>query len=138
MGQVTVPSALADQPVRDEFATTITACGTSILEEFVLDGEQLHKAKKDGSVLGTGVLKVRFTNEATGQSVLANVSGPGTFSTLEDGTVLLVAEGRGGGPDLLGGITLAAGPGVVAFYPDGSIAVLDYSPHHWDLCPLLT
>jgi hypothetical protein len=136
--QVSSTPASAGKPIRDEFEFSVTACGTTIDVLIAVDGERIHKAGPDGSVRITGVLKVRFTNPVTKQSVLANVSGPATLTQLGDGTQVLWATGRGGGPDLAGGITLAAGPGVLITDPDGTEHVTDYASHHWDLCPLLT
>lgn len=74
--------------------TGLQLCGTTITIEEVVQREKVNT--KTGRV--TGALKVRVTNEETGESVLVNASGPGTFAETVDeeaGTVTFSFDFRG-------------------------------------------
>lgn len=129
--------AYANKPVLNEASFPVEACGTSLTLTIAVDGEKTRE-QKDGSFRTTGVFKVRFTNELTGQSVLVNGSGPGTLVPQSDGTIVLFYEGRAVGVSETldpGAVYWSAGPGSVNW---DTGAVGQVPPVFRNLCDQLT
>ncbi len=91
--------------------------------------------------IGTGTLKVRLTNLATGTSLAVNISGPVRIAPGADGTTTITLGGRSllylrAGIDLLPpGITLNAGQQVITVDAEGRVtAVTRQTGSARDLC----
>jgi hypothetical protein len=92
------PTATADKPLKEPLPPPEDAVHPAgLVCPFPLGEEVLSNRGKsitfsDGSQLVTGTLKERLTNLDTGESIVVNISGPGTFTV--EGDVLHVF-GRG-------------------------------------------
>ena len=142
-------SAQATPPTReplpaDDFVLT-DHCGFDIFVEFVQNNEVLTTYyDKDGEVVRqsvTGALKVRLTNQdAPEHSVLFNISGPGWFRELPDGST----EQTGAGPwlhlfitDRPGELLLMHGP-FTANSSDEGFFLTELPNNVQDACALLS
>ncbi len=102
---------------------------------------------KDGEVvrqLLSGALKVRLTNLATGSAVDVTIAGPGQITAQPDGSLTIVARGRGllalrQGIDVApAGQWLAIGRVVFTVSPTGAITtIISEQGHQVDLCAAL-
>lgn len=104
-------------------------------------------ADKHGDVLEltTGLAVARYTNLATGQSIVVNISGPGQLTLHADGSATLVAVGRWthvlpDGADVVGGLTffLTSGRVVVEISAGGVGEVVSQEGRVEDLCAALS
>jgi hypothetical protein len=109
------PAAAADKPLKEPLPPLEDAvypagliCPFPLLEEVLVNrGKSI--TFSDGSQLVTGTLKERLTNLDTGESIVVNISGPGTFTVEGDvlhvfgrgAWLLLAVEGEPGGPGAL-------------------------------------
>src|SRR5436190_6375694 len=98
----------------------------------------------DGTQRASGTLKVRLTNTTSGESIVVNASGPATFRTLSDGTVVQTGRGLGLQPfPAEASITGKAeflqfsGPETLKFYPDGSFKEVKRGHVKLDVCAVL-
>jgi hypothetical protein len=76
-----------------------SVCGFPVLMNPVASKEFSKELKtSDGTLafLGTGTLKVAYTNVDTGKTITENVSGPGKLTVFPDGSLVLVAHGNAG------------------------------------------
>lgn len=130
-------AAWAGPPVRDGSSSYVDACGVQLRQDVVLDGEKIHVVS-DTEIRITGVFKVRWTNENTEQSILVNISGPGTITTVGE-NVIFEPSGRSGGVALDGHLGLTDGPdGYLISLTDGSVTETKVPPHQQDLCSFVT
>jgi hypothetical protein len=127
-----------------------SACGFAIQIGVVSDNEYIIHITTlaDGTTIYriTGTLVESFTNENTGKTVVANVSGPGTEIFYPDGSVGLDAQGQGfdfftpaeqaqfGEP----GLVFLSGHQVALFAPDFSYESFQFSGSQINGCPLLS
>jgi hypothetical protein len=96
-------------------------------------------ADADGNVLQivTGQLWVRLTNEATGESVVVNISGPTRYTIAPDGTITAVQVGRSVAV-AVGGFFVYSGRVIQIIYPDGSSTIVSTQGTSLDVCALLS
>jgi hypothetical protein len=105
-------------------------------------GDATEKHYPDGTVKGTGRLVIRVTNEATGVSVLRNISGPGTIYTdsagllhyiLNGPSVTWVTEGKDATRTVEVGLYIRHGSVVY----DGNLNLVSYTGSAENLCETL-
>jgi hypothetical protein len=109
------PGAIAAKPVKEPLPTPEPSvflageiCPFPLLEELVTNREK-SITFSDGSQLITGAFKDRLTNLATGDSILANASGP-SRATVEGDILHVVSRGAS---LLLANATQPGGPGAL-------------------------
>jgi hypothetical protein len=137
--------AYANKPAVDPAAdaVTVTACGgIELLQEVAFAGGKFHE-QPDGSLRITGVFKIRYTNVATGKSIVLNGSGPATFTDVGGDWTLLSFQGRSVGVSEVvdeGAVYWSAGPGLVLYNsdPDEPVTVLQTPPVFRNVCDQLT
>ena len=96
--------------------------------------------------IATGSLKVRLTNRESGDSVVRNLSGPGTTIYHPDGSRTVVARGPWPFfyfpgelfPGSEGSFTVHRGRVVIEFAPDGTQTIVSESGTTEDLCATLS
>lgn len=140
-------SAHATQPLRERLdnpdEVILGDCGFDILFEEVADKEYLTTYfDREGNVqrqVITGVLKYNATNMETGETLFLNISGWGTYTYPEDGSVHLVGAGKWlhfGVVNRPGEILLTSGHFEGDYGPDGFVFT-DPASQESSLCDLL-
>jgi hypothetical protein len=142
-------AALATAPTREPVQIPQSfpvegICAFTVQVDVLVNREKL-TTFSDGTQRASGALKVRLTNTTSGESIVVNASGPATFRTLSDGTVVQTGRGLGLQPFPAGAsITGKAeflqfsGPEMLEFYPDGSFKEVERGHVKLDVCAALS
>jgi hypothetical protein len=137
------------QPVNNQ-PFSFDACGTSTDWAFPMDKEYLRTSTDEQGIVHvqlTGALKVVVTNEATGQAVTVNASGPAKNAEIfPNGDFLFQGTGHqivGFTPEQSAETGLPTlfehhGPLQILFASDGSATVVQIEGPITDLCPFIT
>ncbi|HUF75776.1 MAG TPA: hypothetical protein VMM35_05825 [Longimicrobiales bacterium] len=147
-GLVLVPAATADKPERfflpsEDFVFSCPSFDVSI--EF-LENNEYSTVFSDGRFLITGKLKIRLTNLSDpGNSMDANISGPGVITETSDGGFQLTAWGiwlfwffpGDLGPGSPGTMLLTKGLASATIDGTGNLASFTPARNTTSLCPAL-
>jgi hypothetical protein len=147
---LSAPAAFAEKPIRQPPVPvadfTIPDSCSFAVGVHADTNKEVTKTFSDGRTLVTGAFKFTLTNLAnTSKSISINIPGPGTFTTTDDGGLLLTAEGPWlffFAPDELGlgtpgMLLLTTGRATLQFNPDGTEVFSHTTGTTTDLCAVL-